>query len=618
MTLWQTHPLRGPNRWSSRSVLELYLSPDIALRRVPFLSRIVRTLQEFLDSGRFTTTHPQSVPIARRVVEELSSPTSSTMRLGEVWLRVAQWMSAMSGVPVKSLSPAESLASHEDCESQWVLPLEMEEDQLSLKCFTLAHELIEACQRGDEYPIASKFRELFDYADDVRLGPSSRAILDAATACGIPYYRLTNQSLCQLGEGKYQRRIWTAETDATSAIAESIASDKDLTKRLLRNVGVPVPLGRLVSSPQDAWAAAQEVGLPVVVKPKDANHQRGISIELRQQDQIMKAYDWAIEDGQTKQVMVEQFAKGQHHRLLVVGRRMVAASRGHSEYVVGDGSSTVEQLVIELNKDPRRGEAYNDPLDKVKLDTAAKIELDRQGLTFESIPELGRQVLVRRTGDLTTDCTDEVHELTAAQAVLAAQVVGLDVAGLDVLAENISEPLAPQRGAVVEVNAGPSLSSHVVPMFGKPQPVGEAVIDMLFPASRNARIAIQGLLVASCDESCIDPIENWIAEQESKNLFAGVVLPDAIRIRNQTIELEDYSSRLRALAVLSHPQVESLLVVLLPTDLLSHGLPVGRLDHVAFVEGAIESIRASGTQEVFKVLRNAMPEQARPDWLRAI
>jgi cyanophycin synthetase len=254
----------------------------------------------------------------------------------------------------------------------------------------------------------------------------------------------------------------------------------------------------------------------------------------------------------------------------------------------------------------------------VKLDTAAKIELDRQGLTFESIPELGRQVLVRRTGDLTTDCTDEVHELTAAQAVLAAQVVGLDVAGLDVLAENISEPLAPQRGAVVEVNAGPSLSSHVVPMFGKPQPVGEAVIDMLFPASRNARIAIHGLLVASYDESCTDPIENWIVEQESKNLFAGVVLPDAIRIRNQTIELEDYSSRLRALAVLSHPQVESLLVVLLPTDLLSHGLPVGRLDHVAFVEGAIESIRASGTQEVFKVLRNAMPEQARPDWLRAI
>ncbi|MFM7927207.1 MAG: acetate--CoA ligase family protein, partial [Pirellula sp.] len=258
----------------------------------------------------------------------------------------------------RSLSPAESLASDEDCESQWVLPLEMEEELLSCKCFTLANELIEACQRGEQYPIASKFRELFDYADDVRLGPSSLAILDAAQARGIPYYRLTNRSLCQLGEGKYQRRIWTAETDATSAIAESIASDKDLTKRLLRNVGVPVPLGRLVSSPQDAWAAAQEVGLPVVVKPKDANHQRGISIELTEQSEIMKAYDWAIEDGQTSDVMVEQFARGQHHRLLVVGHRMVAASRGHFETVTGDGQSTIEQLVHILNQDPKRGEAY--------------------------------------------------------------------------------------------------------------------------------------------------------------------------------------------------------------------------------------------------------------------
>ncbi|MFM8397773.1 MAG: hypothetical protein ACKOAH_08075, partial [Pirellula sp.] len=184
MTLWQTHALRGPNRWSNRSVLELYLSQEIAFRSVPFLSRIARTLQDFLDSERYTTTHPQSVPTARSVVEELLSPKTSSPHFAEVWLRVAQWMSAMSGVPVRSLSPAESLASHEDCESQWVLPLEMEEELLSCKCFTLANELIEACQRGEQYPIASKFRELFDYADDVRLGPSSLAILDAAQARG--------------------------------------------------------------------------------------------------------------------------------------------------------------------------------------------------------------------------------------------------------------------------------------------------------------------------------------------------------------------------------------------------------------------------------------------------
>ena len=433
MNAWQTNALRGPNRWSNRSVLELYVAPDLAFRSVPSLNRIVRTLRDFLDSGRFTTTHRRSISAASEILDALCS-SEKPLAFAEVWLSLAQWMSAMSGVPVRCLHPAESLASQDDCECQWVLPLEMEEELLSSKCFTLAYELIEAGQRSEEYPIASKFRELFDYADDVRLGPSSRAILDAAVARGIPYYRLTQGSLCQLGEGKYQRRIWTAETDATSAIAESIASDKDLTKRLLRNVGVPVPLGRMVTSPEDAWAAAQEVGLPVVVKPKDANHQRGISIELTEQSQIMKAYHWAIEDGQTKHVMVEQFARGQHHRLLVVGDRLVAASRGHLETVTGDGVSTIEQLVAILNQDPRRGEAYTDPLGVLKLDAAAKIELDKQGLQVDSIPQKDRVVLVRRTGDLTTDCTEEVHELTAAQAVLAAQVVGLDVAGLDVLA----------------------------------------------------------------------------------------------------------------------------------------------------------------------------------------
>jgi cyanophycin synthetase len=189
---------------------------------------------------------------------------------------------------------------------------------------------------------------------------------------------------------------------------------------------------------------------------------------------------------------------------------------------------------------------------------------------------------------------------------------------LDILAENISEPLATQRGAVVEVNAGPSLSCHVVPMFGKPQPVGDAVIDMLFPPNRNALIAIDGLLVANRDDTCMEQIEIWIQQQKSKGLFSGVVLPDSIRLGDQTIQLEDYNSRSRALAVLGNPNVESLLVVLVPMDLLNHGLPVDRLDHLMHSDGAIESIGVSGTQEVFKVLKNGMSERSRPDWLRAI
>jgi cyanophycin synthetase len=356
----------------------------------------------------------------------------------------------------------------------------------------------------------------------------------------------------------------------------------------------------------------------VVVKPKDANHQRGISIELTEQTQIMKAYHWAMEDGQTKHVMVEQFARGQHHRLLVVGDRLVAASRGHLETVTGDGVSTIEQLVAILNQDPRRGEAYTDPLGVLKLDAAAKIELDKQGLQVDSIPQKDRVVLVRRTGDLTTDCTEEVHELTAAQAVLAAQVVGLDVAGLDVLAEDISKPLAPQRGAVVEVNAGPSLSCHVVPMFGKPRPVGDAIVEMLFPSENASRIAIHGLLVTSFNQRCQEQVDLWVKCQKKLGLVVGVVVPEAIVVNDQTIGLEDCDTRTRSQAVLSHPMVEALLVVLTPSDLLDHGLPVERLDHLSDSEGALENLRNSGADQVLEVLRNAMPTKQQPDWLKTV
>jgi len=612
---WHSLAIHGPNRWSRRPVLELYLPQEVASRPFNKIDRVVHLLQGFLDAGRFTTTHVASVSTARSILEKLQSKDQENVTYGHALLRIAEWMSAMAGVPVASLTPSCSLASSDDCVCDKVLPLEMEEELLAKKCFELAAEVIDAnafdvAVRGEEYPIAKKFRELFDYADDVRLGPSSRAILDAAIERGIPYYRMTSGSLCQLGEGIQQRRIWTAETDATSAIAESIASDKDLTKRLLRNVGVPVPLGRLVSSPEDAWTAALEVGLPVVVKPKDANHQRGISIELTQQEEVQRAYHWAIEDGQTTEVMVEQFARGQHHRLLVVGSQLVAAARGHWETVTGDGVSTIEQLVQQLNEDPRRGEAYTDPLGVLKLDAAAKIELAKQGLQNDSVPEAKREVLVRRTGDLTTDCTEEVHPLTAQQAVLAARTVGLDIAGLDVLAEAISEPLVSQRGAVVEVNAGPSLGPHVIPLFGKPRPVGKAILDMLFPNQSTGTIAIDGLCSSADPKDWEQEVLAWLEHRRSElglkdDQSVGAVTPREIFIGKQRIDLGECDYRQRCMAVLTNPSVAAMLVVLPPRELLTHGLPVPRLDRLKVTAQAVNEVQQSSSEELWQeVLRN--------------
>ncbi|MFN6130749.1 MAG: acetate--CoA ligase family protein [Planctomycetota bacterium] len=616
MTSWTTVALHGPNRWSSRSVLELHVLPAMACEAVSgSLSQdVANLLREFLDARNYTTTHARSVDVAYASLDAIGSAATR----GSLWGAVAHWMTAMAGVPSRFLFlPSERIADSTEL-MRPIAAIEMEEELLSRRAFDAARELIEAVALQKEFSVAAKFRELFDYADDVRLGPSSRAILDAATEREIPYYRMTSGSLCQLGEGRLQRRIWTAETDATSAIAESIASDKDLTKRLLRNVGVPIPLGRMVSSPEDAWAAAQEVGFPVVVKPRNANHQRGISIELTKQDEIMRAYHWAIEDGQTQDVMVEQFARGHHHRLLVVGDRMVAASRGRTDSVTGDGIHTVEQLIDALNQDPRRGEAYTDPLSIIKLVAATHIELAKQGLTAASIPEPGRIVLVQRTGDLTTDCTEVVHPDTARQAVLAARVIGLDIAGLDVLAEDIARPLSQQRGAVVEVNAGPSLSPHVAPLFGQPRPVGRAIIEMLFPTDRPSRIPITCVVVAELPAAGLAAarvhLDAWRQRIHSLGVVPGVVESDGIRVGSEWIPLPELTVSGRVQAMLAHPHLDAMAIACELRFLADQACPVPRIDHLVIVPPPEGSESSFASEDAWSTIGHAIHARTEIDW----
>src|SRR5690606_19896372 len=250
--------------------------------------------------------------------------------------------------------------------------------------------------------------------------------------------------------------------------------------------------GRLVDSATQAWDVAQELGLPVVVKPSDGNHGRGVFTCLTTREQIEAAYAVAVDEGSG--VMVERFIQGDEHRLLVVGGRVVAAARGEAAMVVGDGTSTVRQLIeSQLNSDPRRGRDEDHPLNFIRLDSAARLELERQGLHGDAVPERGRAVLVQRSGNVSIDVTDEVHPDVAAQVALAARVVGLDIAGVDLVARDISRPLEEQQAAIVEVNAGPGLLMHLKPAVGKPRPVGRAIIDDLFPAPEDGRIPVIGI-----------------------------------------------------------------------------------------------------------------------------
>ena len=356
------------------------------------------------------------------------------------------------------------------------------QEEVGRAALAVGCDLLHAAIHDTAYDLAAALAQLRELVDDHCMGPSTAHIVEAATERGIPHIRLTDGNLIQLGHGASQRRIWTAETDQTSAIAEEIASDKDLTKSLLQSCGVRVPQGQVVHTAQEAWEAAQDIGLPVAVKPYDGNHGRGVSLDLVKQQDVEAAFLLAQRKGDGN-VIVEQFIPGNEHRFLVVGNKLVAAARGETAWVTGDGHANIIELVdSQINTDPRRGTTEDAPLNALAPQQGAEIvlELERQGLTAYSIPAAGEKVLIQRNGNVAFDVTDDVHPSVAAVATLAARVVGLDIAGVDLVLEDASRPWAEQRGAVIEVNASPGLLAHLKPASGQPRPIGKAIIEHLF------------------------------------------------------------------------------------------------------------------------------------------
>ncbi len=435
-----------------------------------------------------------------------------------------------------------------------------------------ARDLVMAAIEDRPFDVEGAIETLRDLVESLGLGPSTACIVDAADDRDIPITRLSDENLVQLGYGARQRRIWTAETDKTSAIAESISRNKDLTKELLQACGVPVPEGELVNSAQQAWDAAQSIGLPVVVKPSDGNHGRGVFTNLRTQDEIEAAYAIACDEGSG--VVVERFISGNEHRLLVVGGKMVAAARGDAATVVGDGHHSVLDLIQrQLNTDPRRGTDEDSPLNPVRIDSAVRLELTRQQLDADSVPEAGREVLIQRNGNVAIDVTDMVHPSTAATVALAARIVGLDIAGVDLVAEDISQPLAGQRGAIVEVNAGPGLLMHLKPASGQPRPVGQAIVDYLFPADDFGRIPIVGI-TGSRGKTTVARLVAHLLELNRQ--YTGLACSGGLYLGRRHVEKQNSAGWTAARRVLLNPAVQAAVIENGARSILSEGLAYDR------------------------------------------
>lgn len=474
-------PLRGPNIWTYRPVIEAWVDigdlEDYPSNLIPgFYERISAWLPTLIE-------HRCSIGERGGFLQRVKEGTWP----GHILEHVTLELQNLAGLP-----GGFGKARETSTRSLYKVVVRAWHEEVTRAALHEGRDLLMACIEDRPFDVAAAVSRLRDMNDSLCLGPSTACIVDAADDRDIPYTRLNEANLVQLGYGIAQRRIWTAETDRTSAIAESISRDKDLTKTLLSACGVPVPEGETVDSPEAAWEAAQDIGLPVVVKPCDGNHGRGVFTNLSTREEVEAAYKVAVEEGSG--VIVERFIRGQEHRLLVVGGKLVAAAKGEEAAIVGDGKSTVEELIeSQINSDPRRGTTEDHPLNRIRLDSAARLELSRQGYTADSIPPDGQRVLIQRNGNVAFDCTDEVHPDVAATVSLAARIVGLDIAGVDLVAEDISKPLEAQRGAIVEVNAGPGLLMHLRPAAGKPRKVGRAIVDHLFPEGDQGRIPIVGV-----------------------------------------------------------------------------------------------------------------------------
>ncbi len=456
--------------------------------------------------------------------------------------------------------------------------VEFEQEELAKACLEAGREILLSALNGRDYDVAFKLTELRSLANDVRLGPSTRSIVEAAQRREIPVRRINGQNLVQLGYGSRQRKIWTAETDQTSSIAEAIAKDKQLTRQVLQTVGVPTPDGRSVHSADDAWEAAQEIGLPVVVKPQDGNFGRGVATNLYTREQVAKAYELALPEGDG--VIVEKYAEGSDFRLLIVGDKLVAAARREPANVIGDGQKTIRELVDIENKNPLRSDGHATSLSFLPLDGLSLEVLASQGVTPECVPAAGRRVLIRRNANLSsggtaTDVTDFVCADIAARAIDAAKSVGLDICGIDLVVKDISRPLESQGGVVVEVNAGPGLRMHLAPSSGTPRPVGEAIVDMMFGEGRTGRIPIVAVTGVNGKTTTTRLCAHIF---RSLGRRVGMTNTEGVYFDGRRIESGDCSGPQSAQKVLANPLVDVAVLETARGGVLRAGLGFDRCD----------------------------------------
>ncbi len=573
MHILKTQTLRGPNYWSIRHHKLIIVRLDLE----ELAERPSHEIPGFYDG---------IVEALPSLVEHFCSPghrggflsriREGTM-MGHIMEHVALELQTLAGMPVGFGRTRETVTP-----GVYQVVFQCQYEQAGRYAARAAFRLCESIVRTGCYPVEEReqdLRDLNEIREQCAPGPSTEAIVKEADAQGIPWMELDARAMIQFGYGIHQKRIQATLSSQTGILGVELACDKESTKRILRNAGAPVPKGEVIYFFDELQSAIDSVGgFPIVIKPLDGNHGRGITINIETWAQAEAAYDAAKEV--SKGVIVERFYKGRDHRVLVINHKVIAVAERVPAHVVGDGKSTISELIEETNRDSRRGAGHDNVLTRIEVDRTSWELLDRQGVTLDSVLDDGEMCYLRATANLSTggiaiDRTDDIHPLNVWLAERVSRVVGLDIAGIDIVTEDISQPLREVDGVIVEVNAAPGLRMHLCPSEGIPRNVAEPILEMLFPPGTPSRIPIISL-TGTNGKTTTTRLTAHIFKQTQQ--VVGYTTTDGIYIGDYLVEQGDTTGPQSAQVILQDPMTEVAVLETARGGILRSGLGFSQCD----------------------------------------
>jgi len=575
MKILRTQTLRGPNYWSIRRDKLIVMRLDLEDLAEKPSNEIPGFYEGLIDVLPSLVEHYCSPGYRGGFFERVRTGTY----MGHIIEHIALELQELAGTPVGfGRTRATSTPGVYNVVFEYV------DEQAGRYAGRAAVRLCQSIVDTGTYPqeeLAQDLADLRDLCNNASLGPSTETIVKEAQARNIPWLLLSARSMVQLGYGVHQKRIQATLSSFSGILAVELACDKEGTKTILKDGGIPVPRGTVIQYLDELSAAIEEVGgFPIVIKPLDGNHGRGISIDIKNQQEAEEAYDLASAASKTRSVIVERYYKGSDHRILVINGKVAAVAERIPAHVVGDGRSTVEELIEITNQDPNRGDGHANVLTKITIDKTALNVLGKQGYELTSILAHGEIAYLRATANLSTggiavDRTDEIHPENVWIAQRVAKLIGLDIAGIDVVTDDIRKPLKEVDGVIVEVNAAPGFRMHVAPSRGLPRNIAAPVIDMLFPPGTPSRVPILAI-TGTNGKTTTSRLISHICRQTGK--VVGFTTTDGVYIDDYLVEKGDNTGPYSASMILKDPTVEIAVLETARGGILRSGLAFNQCD----------------------------------------